>query len=45
MNARKYVEFIEEFLGVEVEWIGIGPERSAMIRKGSAKAEVNGPTQ
>ncbi|KAI0761421.1 Adenylosuccinate synthetase [Irpex lacteus] len=32
-NTNKYVEFIERFLGVPVEWIGVGPGRSEMIRK------------
>lgn len=26
-NCRKYIEFIETFLGVPVEWIGLGPGR------------------
>ena len=30
-NARKYILFIEEQLGVRVEWIGVGPERSSML--------------
>ncbi|KAF8638925.1 hypothetical protein AX17_001837 [Amanita inopinata Kibby_2008] len=32
-NCRKYVEFIEEYLKVPVEWIGVGPGRESMIRK------------
>ncbi|KLO14889.1 AMPSase 1 [Schizopora paradoxa] len=32
-NCKKYVEFIEGFLDVDVEWIGVGPGRSSMIRK------------
>ena len=36
-NCRKYVEFIEQFLNVDIEWIGVGPERSAMIRKENGK--------
>ncbi|KAJ3113097.1 hypothetical protein HK098_007830 [Nowakowskiella sp. JEL0407] len=32
-NARKYVERIEELVGAPVEWIGVGPDRDAMIRK------------
>ncbi|KAI0026496.1 Adenylosuccinate synthetase [Vararia minispora EC-137] len=32
-NCRTYVEFVERALGVPVEWIGVGPEREAMIRK------------
>ncbi|SPC62669.1 probable ADE12 - adenylosuccinate synthetase [Ustilago sp. UG-2017b] len=30
-NCRKYVEFIEQFLGVKIEWIGVGPARESMI--------------
>lgn len=32
-NCRKYVEFIEKFLGVKIEWIGVGPGRNSMISK------------
>lgn len=32
-NCRKYVEFIEKFLGVSIGWIGVGPGRNSMIRK------------
>ncbi|CAF3822402.1 unnamed protein product [Adineta steineri] len=31
-NARLYVQFIEQFLGVPVKWIGVGKDRMAMIR-------------
>lgn len=30
-NARKYVEFIEKFVGVSVKYIGTGPGRESMI--------------
>ncbi|KAF2139074.1 uncharacterized protein K452DRAFT_276075 [Aplosporella prunicola CBS 121167] len=30
-NARKYIEFIEEFTGIKVKYIGTGPAREAMI--------------
>ncbi|KAL8662181.1 MAG: hypothetical protein Q9202_004937 [Teloschistes flavicans] len=30
-NARKYVEFVEEFVGVKVKYIGTGVAREAMI--------------
>lgn len=33
LNARKYVEFIEEFVGVKVKWIGVGPGREHMIMR------------
>ena len=32
-NARKYIEFVEEFTGVSVKWIGTGPAREAMITR------------
>lgn len=31
--AREYVEFIEEFVGVKVKYIGTGPGREAMITR------------
>ncbi|KAK7029793.1 Adenylosuccinate synthetase [Favolaschia claudopus] len=36
-KCRAYVEFIEEFLKVPVGWIGVGPERDAMLTKGIQK--------
>ena len=32
-NAKRYVEFIEGFLGVPIEWIGVGPGRESMLHK------------
>ncbi|KAI5478421.1 adenylosuccinate synthetase [Pseudohyphozyma bogoriensis] len=32
-NCKKYVEFIENYLGVPVGWIGTGPARESMIVK------------
>jgi adenylosuccinate synthase len=32
-NCKKYITFIEEYLKVPIEWIGVGPERGNMIRK------------
>ncbi|KAG9080099.1 hypothetical protein FRC06_007083 [Ceratobasidium sp. 370] len=32
-NCRAYVEFIENFLGIPIKWIGVGPDRDAMIIK------------
>ena len=32
-NCQKYIGFIEEFLGVPVEWIGVGPARESMVKK------------
>ncbi|KAF8126056.1 Adenylosuccinate synthetase [Boletus edulis] len=34
-NCKRYVEFIEDFLGTPIEWIGVGPERESMLRKGN----------
>ncbi|KAK6428105.1 Adenylosuccinate synthase [Oleoguttula sp. CCFEE 5521] len=31
VNARKYVEFIEKFVGVRIKYIGTGPARESMI--------------
>lgn len=30
-NCRDYVEFIEQFIGVPVRWIGVGEDREALI--------------
>jgi adenylosuccinate synthase len=32
-NCRRYVEFIEDFVGVKIRWIGVGPGREAMIER------------
>jgi adenylosuccinate synthase len=32
-NCKKYVKFIEEFMNVPVEWIGVGPGRESMLKK------------
>ena len=32
-NARKYVEFVEEKVGVRIQWIGTGPKREDMIMR------------
>ena len=32
-NCKKYIGFIEEFLGVPIEWIGVGPGRESMVAK------------
>ncbi|KAK0211303.1 Adenylosuccinate synthetase [Desarmillaria ectypa] len=32
-NCKKYIEFIESFLNVPIEWIGVGPGRESMIKK------------
>ncbi|XP_063773662.1 adenylosuccinate synthetase isozyme 2 isoform X1 [Pseudophryne corroboree] len=31
-NAKKYVHFIEEALGVKIKWIGVGKSRESMIQ-------------
>ncbi|KAH8724568.1 Adenylosuccinate synthetase [Phaeosphaeriaceae sp. PMI808] len=33
LAARKYVEYIENFIGVKVKWIGVGPARDHMISR------------
>jgi adenylosuccinate synthase len=33
VNAQKYVETIEKLLGVPIAYIGVGPDRDAMIKK------------
>ncbi|MFH4977600.1 hypothetical protein AB6A40_004309 [Gnathostoma spinigerum] len=30
-NCRKYVEFIEEYVGVPIKWIGVGEDRGSLI--------------
>lgn len=32
-NCQKYIEFIENFLNIPIEWIGVGPGRESMITK------------
>ena len=32
-EARRYVEFIEQNLGVKVEWVGVGPGRDRMLTR------------
>jgi adenylosuccinate synthase len=32
-NAQNYVRMIEVAAGVPVKWIGVGPEREAVIRR------------
>ncbi|KAL7930813.1 Adenylosuccinate synthetase [Trichoderma chlorosporum] len=32
-EARDYVEYIENFVGVRIKWIGTGPDREAMIKR------------
>jgi adenylosuccinate synthase len=31
LNAKKYIMFIQNFLGVKIEWVGVGPGRQAML--------------
>jgi len=33
-NARKYVERIEHHVGAPISWIGTGPGREQMVKKG-----------
>lgn len=32
-NAKKYIKFVEDFIGVPVEWVGTGPSRDTMVHK------------
>ncbi|KFA60300.1 hypothetical protein S40285_07699, partial [Stachybotrys chlorohalonatus IBT 40285] len=32
-KARDYIEYIENFVGIKVKWIGTGPDREAMIMR------------
>ena len=43
-GAKRYVEFVEEFIGVPFEWIGTGPARTDTLKKevGNVKSMVNG---
>ncbi len=33
LNAKKYLERIEQLVGVPIGWVGVGPARDAMILK------------
>jgi adenylosuccinate synthase len=32
-ECREYIQFIEEFTGVPIGWIGVGPGRESMISR------------
>ena len=32
-NAKNYLKFIEEYLGVPIQWVGTGPARESMLEK------------
>ena len=32
-NCKKYITFIEEYLKIPIEWIGVGPGRESMVKK------------
>ncbi|QID87574.1 Adenylosuccinate synthase [Saccharomyces pastorianus] len=32
-NAKSYLKYIEDFVGVPVEWVGTGPARESMLHK------------
>lgn len=36
-NAKKYLKFIEDFVGVPIEWVGTGPARESMVYKQVSK--------
>lgn len=31
-NAKAYVKFIEDFIGVPVQWVGVGPAREDTLQ-------------
>ena len=33
VNAQKYIEFVESYLDTPISYIGVGPDRTAMISK------------
>jgi adenylosuccinate synthase len=33
VKAREYIDFIENFVGVKVKWIGVGPARDHMVSR------------
>lgn len=33
-TCRQYVEFIEDFLGTPISWVGVGPSRRSMLQRG-----------
>lgn len=34
--ARDYIDYIEKFLGVPIEYVGVGPSRDNMLKRGKA---------
>ena len=36
-NAKSYLKFIEDYLGVPVQWVGTGPARDSMLEKPISK--------
>jgi len=39
--ARDYVDYIEKFLGVPVDYVGVGPSRDNMLKRGKAAMANN----
>lgn len=39
-NAKKYLEYIENFLDVPIKWVGVGPARESMLVKPDRKSVV-----
>lgn len=33
LNAKKYLKFIEDFVDVPIQWVGVGPARDSMLTK------------
>ena len=41
-NAQKYVQRVQQLIGVECRWIGVGPGRDAIVVQPSPSASQNG---
>lgn len=41
-NARKYVQRVQELIGVECRWIGVGPGRDAIVLQPPTPLSQNG---
>jgi adenylosuccinate synthase len=39
VQARNYLERVEQLVGVPVSWVGVGPGREDMVTKGFEKQE------
>ena len=41
-NAQKYVQRVQQLIGVECRWIGVGPGRDAIVVQPSSAVSLNG---